>query len=397
MIDKSKMEQQREADRRLALLALVSEQPEPCGACLEPEELSALIEGRLTPEQIEPCLTHLAGCERCYALWLRLDREWRGQTGRSNRNTLRRLISRPRVLAAAGSLLAAAASIAVFLNITADHRVLPRLPEKAAQEQALSMPALKTTEQVAPEQETPGPPAGSSLQSADEQVGNLAINPEAKPADGQTVAPRVDDAKRRSLSTASQTLEQELEQGLNAAKPAQPKATGPAITAQHEKKAEQSPATAAKRITPIAPITPVAPADEAPHQAAPLIADQQAVQSEGTAATFAGGAVPSSAPQPALRAAAAPPAPATTEAAPLTYAAWQTALRQGCQGQPGPQFFETIRNEGAQLLRQSATLPKQERRRIERVLALIGGSQTPAQQCRTMLDTLGPEAPNPRP
>lgn len=365
MIDKSKMEQQREADRRLALLALVSEQPEPCGACLEPEELSALIEGRLTPEQIEPCLTHLAGCERCYALWLRLDREWRGQTGRSNRNTLRRLISRPRVLAAAGSLLAAAASIAVFLNITVDHSALPRLPEKAVQEQALSMPALKTAEQVAPEQEAPATPAASSLQSADEQVGNLAINPEAKPADGQTVAPRVDDAKHRPRSTASQTLDQTLD----AAAPAQRKATAPAITAQGEKKAEQSLA----------------------------IADQQAVQSEETAATLAGGAVPSSPPQPALRPAAATPAPAKTEAAPLTYAAWQTALRQGCQGQPGPHFFETIRNEGTQLLRQSATLPKQERRRIERVLALINGSQTPAQQCRTMLDTLGPEAPNPKP
>jgi hypothetical protein len=396
MIDKSKMEQQREADRRLALLALVSEQPEPCGACLEPEELSALIEGRLTPEQIEPCLTHLAGCERCYALWLRLDREWRGQTGRSNRNTLRRLISRPRVLAAAGSLLAAAASIAVFLNITVDHRVLPRLPEKAAQEQALSMPALKTTAQVAPEQEAPATPAASSLQSADEQAENLAINPEDKPADREIVAPRADDAKHRSGSTAFQPLDQTLD----AAEPAQPKATTPAITAQHEKKAEQSPATAPIRITPITPRTPrtpVAPAGEAPNQVAPLIADQQAVQSEETAATLAGEAVPSSAPQPALRAAAAPPAAEKAEATPLTYAAWQTALRQGCQGQPGSHFFETIRNEGTQLLRQSATLPKQERRRIERVLALIGGSQTPAQQCRAMLDLLGPEAPNPRP
>lgn len=394
MTEKSEIEQQREADRRLALLALVSEQPEPSGACLEPEELSALVEGRLTPEQTEPCLTHLAGCERCYALWLRLDREWRGQTGRSNRNTLRRLISRPRVLAAAGSLLAAAASIAVFLNITADHRVLPRLPEKAAQEQALSMPAEKTADQVSPEQEVPAPPAASSLQSADEQVENLAINPEDKTADGQTVAPRVDDAKHRSGSTASQTLDQELEQGLNAAEPAQPKATRPAITAQHEKKAEQSPATAAKRIT---PRTPVAPAGEAPNLAAPLIADRQAVQSEETAAPPVGAAVPSPAPQPALRAAAAPPAAEKAEATPLTYAAWQTALRQGCQGQPGPHFFETIRNEGTQLLRQSATLPKRERRRIERVLALIGGSQTPAQQCRAMLDLLGPEAPNPRP
>jgi len=392
MIDKSKMEQQREADRRLALLALVSELPEPSGACLEPEELSALIEGRLTPEQIEPCLTHLAGCERCYALWLRLDREWRGQTGRSNRNTLRRLISRPRVLAAAGSLLAAAASIAVFLNITADHRALPRLPEKAVQEQALSMPALKTTAQVAPEQEAPAPPAARSLLSADEQAGNLAINQASQPADGQTVAPRGDDAKRRSRSTASQPLDQELDQTLDTAEPAQPKATGPAITAQHEKKAEQSPATAAKRIT---PRTPVAPAGEAPNQVAPLIADQQAVQSEDSTAPPAGGAVSLSAPQPALRAAAAPPAAKTTEAEPLTFAAWQTALRQGCQAQPGPQFLETIRNDGMQLLRQSAALPKQERRRIERVLALIGGSQTPAQQCRAMLDILGPEAPNP--
>lgn len=387
MTEKSEIEQQREADRRLALLALVSEQPEPSGACLEPEELSALVEGRLTPEQTEPCLTHLAGCERCYALWLRLDREWRGQTGRSNRNTLRRLISRPRFLAAAGSLLAAAASIAVFLNITADRHTLPRLPDQPARELALSMPPAKPAEQAANEQEVPAP-AARSLQPQIQPQDNQAISRADKQADGQTVAPGGDDAKRRARSFAAQTQDH----AQDAAAPAQRKATAPTITAQAEKKAEQAPLTA-DRAT---PASPAATSAETRSQASPTTTDQLAVRNRETAETLAGGAGAFSAPPlPAMRAAAAPPAAEKANAAPTTFAAWQTALRQGCQGQPGPEFFTIVSSQGAQLLRESAVLAKQERRRIERVLALTGKSQTPAEQCRAMLDILGPEAPSP--
>lgn len=354
MTEKSEIEQQREGDRRLALLALVSEQPEPSGACLEPEELSALVEGRLTPEQTEPCLTHLAGCERCYALWLRLDREWRGQTGRSNRNTLRRLISRPRFLAAAGSLLAAAASIAVFLNITGEHRVLPPLPEQAAREMAQSLPPAKPAEQAASKQEVPAP-AARSLQSQIQPQDNQAISRADKQADGLTAAPGGDDAKRRARSVSAQTQD-------HAQDAAAPAATG----------------------------------GETRNQAAPTISDQLAVRNRETAETLAGEAGAfSTPPLPAMRTAAAPPAAEKAKAAPTTFAAWQTALRQGCQGQPGPEFFTTVSTQGAQLLRESAVLAKQERRRIERVLALTGKSQTPAEQCRAMLDILGPEAPSP--
>jgi hypothetical protein len=383
MTEKSEIEQQREADRRLALLALVSEQPEPFGACLEPEELSALVEGRLTPEQTEPCLTHLAGCERCYALWLRLDREWRGQTGRSNRNTLRRLISRPRFLAAAGSLLAAAASIAVFLNITADHHSLLRLPEQPARELAQALTPAKPAEQAASEPEVPAP-AGRSLQPQIQPQDNQAIDRTDKQrADGQTVAPGGDDAKRRARSVAVQTQDH----AQDAAAPAQRKATAPAITAQAEKKAEQSPLTADRATS----AAPAATGVETRNQTGPTTADQE------TTAPLAGSgkAAPSDAPQPAMRTAAAPPAAEKTMPAPTTFAAWQTELRQGCQGQPGPEFFAAVSAQGTQLLRESAVLAKQERRRIERVLALTGGNHTPAEQCRAMLDILGPEAPSP--
>jgi len=156
----------------------------------------------------------------------------------------------------------------------------------------------------------------------------------------------------------------------DAAAQARSKAVAPTITAQPEKKAEQS-ALTADRATP----------------GAPTAADAE---------TLASGAGASSAPpQPAMRTAAAPPAAEKTKPAPTTFAAWQTTLRQGCQSQPGPEFLAAISRQGTQLLRESAALAKQERRQIERVLALIGGSQTPSEQCRAMLDILGPEAPAP--
>ena len=167
----TELEKKRTAERRLALLVLTGEQPQASGSCLDLEELAALVEGKLAPEQVEPCLDHLAGCEHCYALWRQLDREWQEQAGKSGRNTLRRLIRRPRFLATAGSLLAAAASIAVFLNITtqADRHTLMRLPEQPVQEQVLPAPAAESANKLATEKGLAPPPPPASMSPSQTQ------------------------------------------------------------------------------------------------------------------------------------------------------------------------------------------------------------------------------------
>jgi hypothetical protein len=363
MAETIELAKKREAERRLALLALAGEQPESSGSCLDPEELAALIEGRLEPEQVEPCLAHLAGCEHCYALWLQLDREWQEQAGKSGRNRLQKLISRPPFLAAAGSLLAAAASIAVFLSITtqADRHTLMRLPEQPVQEQVSPAPSAESANKLAAEDglaPSPPPASMSPSQHSKEQA--------ATPA-----TPPPESSKKKALKqTARDTSE--AQEAAGAAQP-------PLRAAKREEKGAQAPIESA---TPVGGSTP-AKAD--------IMEDKK--EQEARSLPEKRAAAPTASPQAALRAtggAAPSPAPVAQSAPPLTLAEWQTRIREGCQEQPGADFMATISQQGRQLLRESTALHKQERQQIERLLAVLGKQQPAEYQCRALLDILGP-------
>lgn len=349
MAETIELAKKREAERRLALLALAGEQPEPSGSCLDPEELAALIEGRLEPEQVEPCLAHLAGCEHCYALWLQLDREWQEQAGKSGRNRLQKLISRPHFLAAAGSLLAAAASIAVFLNITTqvDRQALTRLPKQPVQEQILSGPVTESSGKTVAEQGIAPPPPAAAIHPSEQ-------------------------SRMKEQAAAPARTDRNESGALDAAVPAQP----PGMAAKREQRVAQAPAEVGESV--------------------PVNADMMADKKEQEATSLPGksAATPKTAPQAALRATGTPaplPAPAV-EAPPLTLADWHNRIRAGCQDRPGPDLFAMLTTQGKQLLRQSTALNQQERRQIERLLAVLGNQQSAEQQCRALLEILGPAA-----
>ena len=363
MAETIELAKKREAERRLALLALTGEQPEPSGSCLDAEELAALVEGRLAAEQVQPCLEHLAGCEHCYALWRQLDGEWQERTGKTNRNPLLRLISRPRFLAAAGSMLAAAASIAVFVNITiqTDRQTLMRLPEQPAREQVLTAPSEKSVSKAVAEKAlAPSPPPASTSPGQTRQTEEHTAAPATPPTEGRkTLAPT------RTERTTSEARD--------AAVPAQP--PGRADKGREGVEA-QAPTDSAE------PVGENAPAN----------ADMRVDTTEQEAMSLPNKSVsaPKATPHAGLRAtgAAAPlPAP-VAGAGPLTLADWQNRIREGCQGHPGPEYFAALSRQGNQLLRESAVLTKEERRQIERLLAALGEQQPPAHQCRTLLDIL---------
>ncbi|WP_319587370.1 hypothetical protein [uncultured Desulfobulbus sp.] len=360
----TELEKKRTAERRLALLVLAGEQPHASGSCLDLEELAALVEGKLAPEQVEPCLDHLAGCEHCYTLWRQLDREWQEQAGKSGRNTLRRLIRQPRFLTTAGSLLAAAASIAVFLNITtqADRHTLMRLPEQPVQEQVSPAPTAEPMNKLATENGFAPPPPPASMSP------NQTQQPEEQAAAPATPPP--ESSKKKVLK---QTYRDKSE-AQDAAGAAQP----PVRAAKREEKGAQAPA---ERATAVGESTP-ANAD--------MLEDKK--EQEAMSLPEKSGAAPKATPQAALRTgAAAPlPAPVAGSAPPLTLAEWQTRIHEGCQRQPGTDFMATISHQGQHLLRESAALNKQERRQIERLLAVITKQQPAEQQCRALLDILGP-------
>lgn len=163
MAEQKAFDKTRAARRRLALLALSGDQPAPATPCPEPTELAALVEGRLEPAREETCLAHLAGCDRCCALWLQLDRHRQEQAATGRRGRLLRLVGRPRALTVAGSLLAAAASLALVLTLTlqADRTTLTRLPEKTAEVQSRATPG---TDSAVPAESGENPVAAGSTQ-----------------------------------------------------------------------------------------------------------------------------------------------------------------------------------------------------------------------------------------
>jgi hypothetical protein len=361
----TELEKKRTAERRLALLVLTGEQPQASGSCLDLEELAALVEGKLAPEQVEPCLDHLAGCEHCYALWRQLDREWQEQAGKSGGNTLRRLIRQPRFLTTAGSILAAAASIAVFLNITtqADRHTLMRLPEQPVQEQVLPAPTAEPMNKLAAEKGLVPPPPPASMSPSQTQ-----------PSEDQAAAPATQTTESSKKKALKQTA-RDTSEAQDAAGAAPP----PVRAAKREERGAQAPIESA---TPVGESTP-ANAD--------MMEDKK--EQEAMSLPEKSAAAPKATPQAALRATggAAPlPAPVAESAPALTLAEWQTRIREGCQGQAGTTFMATISQQGQQLLRESNSLNKQERRQIERLLAVLAKQQPAEHQCRALLDILGP-------
>ncbi|MBV5316264.1 MAG: hypothetical protein JZU50_00505 [Desulfobulbaceae bacterium] len=355
------LEEKRAAERRLALLALAGTLPESSGSCLDAEELAALVEGKLAPGQIEACLAHLAGCEHCYTTWQQLDQDWQLRTRPPLRKRLRLLLSRPRFLATAGSLLAAAASIAVFLNITmhADRQTLMRPPAQSSQEQALTAPTTEAADQAQPEKgiPAPAPPASMAPKALEQQ----AAAPLAQP---------VERSKKKARPHRVEPREQE------ALKPAQP----PALAPKPEINAMQSPAVA----EPERVVRDM------------MMEKKEQTTQDGNRANDSIPIAPQAAMQSAVKAAVPQPAPIAGTAS-LTLAVWHNHIRAGCQGEPGPAFFDEITKQGQQLLQQSASLQKSERRQIERIIAMLADRQPAELQCRALLELLGPVAPSRKP
>ncbi len=116
MAKKYSLHQQRETDRRVALLGLaVAEKNKDTTPCLSDEELASLVNGMISTTERQEYLNHLACCQACYQHWLELStivllkEKERGKTT---------LFLRPQFFAWTGSFLAAAASVVLFLNIS---------------------------------------------------------------------------------------------------------------------------------------------------------------------------------------------------------------------------------------------------------------------------------------
>ncbi len=145
------IDKQRQADRRTALLALHAGKEEDGSACLSDEQLACLADGNCSGKEREVFLQHLAGCLSCYHHWVELCELVAGKEAAGGEKRKILPMVRPGYMAWAGTLLAAAASVVLYLNI--DHKVAgPVLHEQppAAVKKAVPAPVASPGEQAQP-------------------------------------------------------------------------------------------------------------------------------------------------------------------------------------------------------------------------------------------------------
>ena len=139
MTDLKQANQSRQQQELLAQLALQS-QSQDKGPCLDDLQLAQLVDGRLSAQEQERAWRHLAGCPHCYERWLLVSSALPGK-----KNWKRPLLS------VAGGLLAAAASVMLYLNIQGPPALtsLPRQTDDAIEQEAM-VPQLDTSPEMAP-------------------------------------------------------------------------------------------------------------------------------------------------------------------------------------------------------------------------------------------------------
>lgn len=327
-------EQYKAHQRRLALLALLADQPKTTTACLEDEQLASLVEGAVPQEEVDQYMAHLAQCDRCSGLWVQLDQEWQRQEKIEQRNKRRKLQKKPRPFTVAGSLLAAAASVAVFVTITTrvDRKISLPLTTPPARQQELAAVAPAPSEEKGVAQESVPATAPPQVQ---EPV--AATDRTAEPI----AAPQL--MADRALSDQQ---------------------------AEAKKKDSVPPPTASNQ--------------------APLLASGSANVAEKEApATLA------AAPEPMARMAkpaAVPPQPTVGGAAPLSFAAWQEQLRRGCTQLPSPEQLAALAAQGRQLLASEA-LDAEGRQRVTTLLESLVRQEEVELRCKAILELLGPATP----
>ena len=104
---------EKRAEKATALLTLAADKGKVRGSCLKDEEMAALVDGRSGVTALPEIWAHLSTCDRCYAEWLLLQKNVQQEAHRGRLYHL----SRWRKLRYLGTALAAAASIAVYLNV----------------------------------------------------------------------------------------------------------------------------------------------------------------------------------------------------------------------------------------------------------------------------------------
>lgn len=191
-----KNDRETRAEKATALLTLAADSGKASGPCLGDEEMAALVEGH-GGRQVSELWAHLGACQRCYNEWLLLKKSLAAEKARVRSLRFAALMK----LRYIGTALAAAASIAVYLNVVRieesplrpegiPQAVLP-LPEKPAVLPSPALPAKVEKKGAVQERTAPPeprsaraplpavpPPAGVAALQDRQKVEPLVVSPQ---------------------------------------------------------------------------------------------------------------------------------------------------------------------------------------------------------------------------
>ena len=166
------LKNKKDADKRTALMGLAASKDVEEGACPSSEAMAQLVEGGVSDNERSLLLKHISSCESCYQEWLALNMEFKK---REKKNELfyykAAHFCRSHFKGLAGTALASAAAIAVFLTITHQpllekHADLVTTPYEVTLKKAPSpSPALQRPEGLSEETLKVSPPLSSESES----------------------------------------------------------------------------------------------------------------------------------------------------------------------------------------------------------------------------------------
>jgi hypothetical protein len=328
-----KFDQKKQADRRTALLGLAADQPAEAGVCPTSAEMAELID-LCTTEKKEQFFRHIAVCETCYREWLTLQMVLDKRIESKKKSRLFKFFE-PGNMALFGTLLAAAASVVVFLNI--------------------NLPTTEKTSLIAPIESMRQEP--SSVR--EEEKSRPAVSAERQDAPPAPTKPTVKpDTLRKKPETPASVDAFKMEKKRSV--PAAPAAMPPA------------PASALKKGLP-------AQESISAEKALPKAAREDAT--DGAVRSQTGGGMP------ALR-------HSRLQAGPAVFGQWRQQLENGCREQRTSEaFWQEMERKGREVKAHSGELQQDEQTTLENLLLLTTGMEKAnvSERCRKILDLLAEE------
>ncbi len=309
-----KLDQRKQADHRTALLGLAADQSASAGVCLLPEDMAELVE-KCPPEKKEQFFRHIAVCETCYREWLTLQDVLDDRIESKKKTKIFKFL-KPGSMALFGTLLAAAASVVVFLNI--------------------NLPTTEKTSPIVPvesmRQEPPSP-------AREEEKPRPALPAEGRSSTSPAPA-------KSALKPDSLRKKQKMPASMDAVKEKRSAPAAPAAMLS------PAPAPALKKGLPAQESNAAAPA--LPKDSGEGATDS-AVRSEA-----AGG-------MPGLR-------QNRPQAGAAVFGQWRQQLENGCrEEQTAEDFWQEMERKGREVTTRSGELKPDERKDLKNLLELITG------------------------